>query len=102
MQFTPLAASLDPAPGSGLGWGGLYASALTDVFVRLLPNAARHAREGTLWLSSHHDDNQHRDEAVGLNHYDDCFAAVDRLLAPDAVMPLQTVTVSTSRFGRAA
>ena len=32
-------------------------------------------------------------EAVGLNHYDDYFAAVDRLLAPDGVMLLQTITV---------
>ncbi len=32
-------------------------------------------------------------EAVGLNHYDDYFGAVDRLLAPDGVMLLQTITV---------
>ena len=32
-------------------------------------------------------------EAVGLKHYDDYFAAVDRLLVPDGVMFLQTITV---------
>jgi cyclopropane-fatty-acyl-phospholipid synthase len=32
-------------------------------------------------------------EAVGLAHYDDFFAAVDRLLAPDGAMLLQTITV---------
>ena len=33
-------------------------------------------------------------EAVGLNHYDDYFAAVDRLLASDGVHVLQTITVN--------
>ncbi len=37
-------------------------------------------------------------EAVGLNHYDDYFAAVDRLLAPDGVMLLQTITVDDHWF----
>jgi cyclopropane-fatty-acyl-phospholipid synthase len=37
-------------------------------------------------------------EAVGLNHYDDYFAAVDRLLAPDGVMLLQTITVDDQWF----
>jgi cyclopropane-fatty-acyl-phospholipid synthase len=37
-------------------------------------------------------------EAVGLGHYDDYFAAVDRLLAPDGVMFLQTITVSDQWF----
>ena len=37
-------------------------------------------------------------EAVGLNHYDDYFAAVDRLLAPDGVMFLQTITVDDQWF----
>ena len=37
-------------------------------------------------------------EAVGLNHYDDYFAAVDRLLAPDGVMLLQTITVADQWF----
>lgn len=39
-------------------------------------------------------------EAVGLNHYDDYFAAVDRLLAPDGVMLLQTITVDDQWFPR--
>ena len=37
-------------------------------------------------------------EAVGLRHYDDYFAACDRLLAPDGVMLLQTITVDDWRF----
>jgi cyclopropane-fatty-acyl-phospholipid synthase len=37
-------------------------------------------------------------EAVGLKHYDDYFAAVDRLLAPDGVMFLQTITVDDQWF----
>ncbi len=37
-------------------------------------------------------------EAVGLNHYDDYFLAVDRLLAPDGVMFLQTITVDDQWF----
>ena len=37
-------------------------------------------------------------EAVGLNHYDDYFKAVDRLLAPDGAMLLQTITVDDQWF----
>jgi cyclopropane-fatty-acyl-phospholipid synthase len=37
-------------------------------------------------------------EAVGLAHYDDYFSAVDRLLAPDGVMYLQTITVDDQWF----
>ena len=37
-------------------------------------------------------------EAVGLRHYDDYFTAVDRLLAPDGVMFLQTITVDDQWF----
>jgi cyclopropane-fatty-acyl-phospholipid synthase len=37
-------------------------------------------------------------EAVGLNHYDDYFGAVDRLLAPDGVMLLQTITMDEQWF----
>jgi cyclopropane-fatty-acyl-phospholipid synthase len=37
-------------------------------------------------------------EAVGLNHYDDYFKAVDRLLAPDGAMLLQTITVDDQCF----
>jgi cyclopropane-fatty-acyl-phospholipid synthase len=39
-------------------------------------------------------------EAVGLAHYDDYFGAVDRLLAPDGVMLLQTITVDEQWFPR--
>ena len=37
-------------------------------------------------------------EAVGLNHYDEFFAAADRLLAPDGAMLLQTITVDDQWF----
>ena len=37
-------------------------------------------------------------EAVGLKHYDDYFRAVDRLLAPDGAMLLQTITVDDQWF----
>lgn len=37
-------------------------------------------------------------EAVGLRHYDDFFAACDRLLARDGLMLLQTITVDDWRF----
>jgi cyclopropane-fatty-acyl-phospholipid synthase len=39
-------------------------------------------------------------EAVGLGHYDEYFAAVDRLLAPHGVMFLQTITVDDQWFPR--
>lgn len=39
-------------------------------------------------------------EAVGLKHYDTFFGAVDRLLAPDGVMAMQTITVSDRHFPR--
>ena len=37
-------------------------------------------------------------EAVGLKHYDDYFAAADRLLAPGGSMFLQTITVNDQWF----
>ncbi|MEQ1871048.1 MAG: cyclopropane-fatty-acyl-phospholipid synthase family protein [Vicinamibacterales bacterium] len=37
-------------------------------------------------------------EAVGLRHYDEYFAAVDRLLVPDGSMLLQTITVDDQWF----
>src|SRR3954471_20039015 len=37
-------------------------------------------------------------EAVGLQHYDDYFGAVDRLLAPHGSMLLQTITVDDQWF----
>ncbi len=39
-------------------------------------------------------------EAVGLGHYDEYFAVVDRLLAPDGLMFLQTITVDDQWFPR--
>jgi len=39
-------------------------------------------------------------EAVGLRHYDDYFSAVDRILAPDGAMFLQTITVDDQWFPR--
>lgn len=37
-------------------------------------------------------------EAVGFEHYDDYFAACDRLLKPDGSMLLQTITMRESKF----
>jgi cyclopropane-fatty-acyl-phospholipid synthase len=37
-------------------------------------------------------------EAVGLPHYDEFFAACDRVLRPDGAMLLQTITVPDQRF----
>jgi len=37
-------------------------------------------------------------EAVGLRHYDDYFGAIERLLTPDGVMAMQTITVSDQWF----
>ncbi|HUR33728.1 MAG TPA: cyclopropane-fatty-acyl-phospholipid synthase family protein [Vicinamibacterales bacterium] len=37
-------------------------------------------------------------EAVGLNHYDEYFRAVDRLLRPNGSMLLQTITVDEQHF----
>ena len=37
-------------------------------------------------------------EAVGLKHYDEFFAACERLLAPDGAMLMQTITVDDWRF----
>lgn len=39
-------------------------------------------------------------EAVGRRHYDEYFAAIERLLAPDGVMAMQTITVSDQWFPR--
>jgi len=39
-------------------------------------------------------------EAVGLAHYDDYFGVVDRLLAPDGAMLLQTITVDEQWYPR--
>ena len=37
-------------------------------------------------------------EAVGFNHYDEFFGAVERLLAPDGAALIQTITVDDQRF----
>ena len=37
-------------------------------------------------------------EAVGLNHYDDYFGGVDRLLTPNGAMLMQTITVDEQHF----
>ena len=37
-------------------------------------------------------------EAVGLNHYDEFFGACDRLLKPDGVMAMQTITMNEQNF----
>lgn len=37
-------------------------------------------------------------EAVGYEHYDDYFGACDRLLNPDGVMLLQTITIQEAKF----
>jgi len=39
-------------------------------------------------------------EAVGLRHYDEYFAAIERLLAPDGVMAMQVITVDDQWFPR--
>jgi cyclopropane-fatty-acyl-phospholipid synthase len=38
-------------------------------------------------------------EAVGLAHYDEYFAVVDRLLVPHGAMLLQAITIDDQRFG---
>ena len=37
-------------------------------------------------------------EAVGLEHYDDFFGACDRLLVPDGLMAMQTITMNEHHF----
>jgi cyclopropane-fatty-acyl-phospholipid synthase len=37
-------------------------------------------------------------EAVGYEHYDDFFGACDRLLKPDGIMLLQTITIQEAKF----
>jgi cyclopropane-fatty-acyl-phospholipid synthase len=39
-------------------------------------------------------------EAAGLHRYDEYFAAIERLLAPDGVMAMPTITVSDQWFPR--
>ena len=106
----------------GTGWGGFAAWAATRYGCRVTTTTIsdeqyRHARE---WvrrlgeagsritvlredyrtLSGQFDKivSIEMFEAVGFNHYDDYFGAVDRLLAPDGVMLLQTITVDDQWF----
>ncbi len=106
----------------GSGWGGFAVRAATRYGCRVTTTTLsdeqfRHARE---WQSRIGDAGarievlraDYREltgrfdkvvsiemfEAVGLDHYDDYFTAVDRLLAPDGAMLLQTITVDDQWF----
>ena len=106
----------------GSGWGGFAVWAATRYGCRVTTTTIsdeqyRHARE---WQASLGEAGSRIDvlrsdyreltgrfdkvvsiemfEAVGLNHYDDYFGAVDRLLAPDGAMFLQTITVDDQWF----
>jgi len=106
----------------GSGWGGFAVWASTNYGCRVTTTTIsdeqfRHVRE---WRSRLGDAGSRIDvlradyreltgqfdkvvsiemfEAVGLNHYDDYFEAVDRLLAPDGAMLLQTITVDDQWF----
>lgn len=106
----------------GTGWGGFALFAATRYGCRVTTttiSAAQHAhaaerfrragdagRRIDLRLEDYRDLTGTFDkivsiemfEAVGLDHYDAFFAACDRLLAPDGVMLLQTITVDDWRF----
>jgi cyclopropane-fatty-acyl-phospholipid synthase len=106
----------------GSGWGGFAVWASTNYGCRVTTTTIsdeqfRHVRE---WRSRLGDAGSRIDvlradyreligrfdkvvsiemfEAVGLNHYDDYFKAVDRLLAPNGAMLLQTITVHDQWF----
>lgn len=118
---------LDLHPGDhvlevGTGWGGFAAWAATRYGCRVTTTTIsaeqyRHARAhiASLGDASHRIAVLEKDyrqlegqfdkivsiemfEAVGLNHYDDFFRAVDRLLRPEGTMLLQTITVDEQRF----
>jgi cyclopropane-fatty-acyl-phospholipid synthase len=118
---------LDLGPGDhvleiGSGWGGFAVWAATRYGCRVTTTTIsaeqhRHVREWTarlgeagarvqVLLEDYRELQGRFDkivsiemfEAVGLNHYDDYFRAVDRLLAPDGSMLLQTITVDDQRF----
>ena len=105
----------------GTGWGGFALFAATNYGCRVTTttiSAEQHAYAKDLIARSKVADRvdvrfeDYRDlkgtydkivsiemfEAVGLRHYDDYFAVVDRLLKPDGVMLLQTITVDDWRF----
>jgi cyclopropane-fatty-acyl-phospholipid synthase len=118
---------LDLRPGDrvleiGSGWGGfaLYAAAQYgchvttttisaeqhDYVSTLLARAGDVASRIELRFEDYRDLHGRFDkivsiemfEAVGFRHYDDFFAACDRLLTPEGVMLLQTITVDDWRF----
>jgi cyclopropane-fatty-acyl-phospholipid synthase len=108
----------------GTGWGGFAAWAATRYGCRITTTTIsgeqfRHAQTLARRLAPHGANIEvlQRDyrqlegvydaivsiemfEAVGLTHYDDFFGAVDRLLAPDGVMFLQTITMDDRHFPR--
>ncbi len=119
---------LNLAPGDhlleiGTGWGGLAVWAATRYGCRVTTTTIseeqyRHAREWvarlgpevasrvTVLLTDYRQLTGKYDkivsiemfEAVGLNHYDDYFGAIERLLAPNGSMLLQTITVDEQHF----
>ena len=106
----------------GTGWGGFAAWAATRYGCRVTTTTIseeqyRHAREWVRRLGEAgsritvlREDYRRLSgqfdkivsiemfEAVGVNHYDDYFGAVDRLLVPDGVMLLQTITMDEQWF----
>ena len=106
----------------GSGWGGFAAWAATHYGCRVTTTTIsdeqfRHVRDwrSTMGEAGSRIEVLHADyreltgefdkivsiemfEAVGLNHYDDYFKAVDRLLVPDGAMLLQTITVDDQWF----
>jgi len=106
----------------GTGWGGFALFAATRYGCRVTTTtiseeqhayaAARIAQSGEagrridLRLEDYRDLRGRFDkvvsiemfEAVGLRHYDEYFGVCDRLLEPDGVMLLQTITVDDWRF----
>lgn len=107
----------------GTGWGGLAVWAATRYGCRVTTTTIseeqyRHAREWvsrlapevasriTVLLTDYRQLTGQYDkvvsiemfEAVGLNHYDDYFGAVERLLKPNGSMLLQTITVDEQHF----
>jgi cyclopropane-fatty-acyl-phospholipid synthase len=118
---------LDLSPGDhvleiGTGWGGFAVWAATRCGCRVTTTTIseeqyRHAREWARRIGESRISVLRHDyrtlagrfdkivsiemfEAVGLARYDDYFGAVDRLLAPDGVMLLQTITVDEQWFPR--
>lgn len=118
---------LDLSPGDhvleiGTGWGGFAVWAATQYGCRVTTTTIsqeqhRYARE---WAARSGEPGSRIDvllqdyrelrgrfdkivsiemfEAVGLNHYDEYFAAIERLLAPNGSMLLQTITVDEQYF----